>query len=175
MGIVDEDVVRVRESADIVQIVSDHAQLKRVGRRWQGLCPFHTEKSPSFSVNQEQGLYYCFGCGAKGDVITFVREIEHVDFVGRRRAAGGRAGVTLRYTDRNEGEGRKRRAKLIEAMARAVTWYHERLLSAPDAARRVAISAHAASTATRCGPTRSGGRPKDGTSWPGRSSSRTTC
>jgi DNA primase len=135
VGIVDEDVVRVRESSDIVQLVSDHIQLKRVGRRWQGLCPFHGEKSPSFSVNQEQGLYYCFGCGAKGDVITFVREIEHVDFVGAIEMLAGRAGITLRYTDRNEGEGRKQRARLIDAMTKAVAWYHERLLSAPDAAK----------------------------------------
>jgi DNA primase len=135
VGIVDEDVVRVREASDIVTVVSDHTQLKRVGRRWQGLCPFHTEKSPSFSVNQEQGLYYCFGCGAKGDVITFVREIEHVDFVGAIELLAGRTGVTLHYTDRNEGEGRKQRARLIDAMAKAVTWYHERLLSAPDAAK----------------------------------------
>jgi DNA primase len=135
MGIVDEDVVRVREASDLVAVIGDHVQLKRVGRRWQGLCPFHSEKSPSFSVNQEQGFYYCFGCGAKGDVITFVREIEHLDFVGALELLAGKVGITLRYTDRDQGEGRKRRAKLVDAVAKAVTWYHERLLSAPDAAR----------------------------------------
>jgi DNA primase len=135
MGIVDDDIVRVRESSDIVAIVSEHVQLKRVGRRFSGLCPFHTEKSGSFSVNQEQGLYYCFGCGAKGDVITFVREIEHVDFVGAVEFLAGKAGITLSYTDKDEGEGRKRRTRLLEATARAVEWYHERLLSAPDAAQ----------------------------------------
>ena len=70
MGIADDDIVHVRQSSDIVAVISEHVALKRVGRRWQGLCPFHAEKSPSFSVNQEDGLYYCFGCGAKGDVIT---------------------------------------------------------------------------------------------------------
>ncbi len=134
MGIVDEDVVRVREATDLVAVIGDHVQLKRVGRRWQGLCPFHSEKSPSFSVNQEQGFYYCFGCGAKGDAITFVREVEHLDFVGALELLAGKAGITLRYTDRDQGEGRKRRAKLIDAVAKAVAWYHERLLSAPDAA-----------------------------------------
>ncbi|MGZ4718441.1 MAG: CHC2 zinc finger domain-containing protein, partial [Acidimicrobiales bacterium] len=73
MGIVDDDIVRVRESSDIVAIISEHVQLKRVGRRFTGLCPFHSEKSGSFSVNPEEHVYYCFGCGAKGDVITFVR------------------------------------------------------------------------------------------------------
>jgi DNA primase len=135
MGILDDDIVRVRESSDIVAVISEHVQLKRVGRRFSGLCPFHSEKSGSFSVNQEQGLYYCFGCGAKGDVITFVREIEHVDFVGAVEFLAGKAGITLRYTDKDEGEGRKKRARLLEAVALAVDWYHERLLSAPDAAR----------------------------------------
>ncbi|MGZ4681794.1 MAG: DNA primase [Acidimicrobiales bacterium] len=135
MGIVDDDIVRVRESSDIVAIISEHVQLKRVGRRFTGLCPFHSEKSGSFSVNPEEHVYYCFGCGAKGDVITFVREIEHLDFVGAIELLAGKSGIVLRYTDKDEGEGRKKRTRLIEAMGRAVDWYHERLLSAPDAAR----------------------------------------
>ncbi|MEL7209020.1 MAG: DNA primase, partial [Actinomycetota bacterium] len=130
----DEDVRRVRDSADIVAVVSEHLALKRVGRRFTGLCPFHAEKTPSFSVNAEEGLYYCFGCGAKGDVITFVREIEHLDFVGAVERLASKAGITLRYTTRNEGEGRKKRSALIEAMQDAVDWYHARLLEAPDAA-----------------------------------------
>ncbi len=133
MGIVDEDIVRVRESTDIVAVISQHLQLRRVGQRWVGLCPFHAEKSPSFSVNAEQGLYYCFGCQAKGDAITFVREIEHLDFPGAVEWLANKAGITLRYTDTGENEGRKRRKRLVEAMTRAVEWYHERLLSSPDA------------------------------------------
>jgi DNA primase len=134
VGIVDEDIARVRETADIVAVVSEHVQLKRVGRRWSGLCPFHGEKSPSFSVNQDQGLYYCFGCGAKGDVITFVREIDHLDFVGAVEKLASTAGIALRYTDTREGDSRKQRSRLVEAMAAAVEFYHERLLSGPDAA-----------------------------------------
>jgi DNA primase len=134
VGIVDEDIARVRESADIVAIVSEHVQLKRVGRRWSGLCPFHGEKTASFSVNQEQGLFYCFGCGAKGDVITFVREVDHLDFVGAVEKLAASSGVTLHYTDTREGDNRKQRSRLVEAMAAAVDLYHERLLSAPDAA-----------------------------------------
>jgi DNA primase len=134
VGIVDEDIARVRESADIVAVVSEHVQLKRVGRRWSGLCPFHGEKTASFSVNQEQGLFYCFGCGAKGDVITFVREVDHLDFVGAVEKLAAASGVTLRYTDTREGDNRKQRSRLVEAMAAAVELYHDRLLSAPDAA-----------------------------------------
>lgn len=133
MGIMDEDVVAVREASDIVAVISQYTQLKRVGRRFSGLCPFHSEKSPSFSVNGEQGLYYCFGCQAKGDIITFVREIEHTDFVGAVEMLAGKAGITLRYTDQNEGESRKRKARLVEAVGRAVDWYHDRLMTGADA------------------------------------------
>ena len=103
MGILDEDVERVRQSTDIVKLISEHTQLKRVGRRWSGLCPFHNEKTPSFSVNSEDGVYYCFGCKESGDAITFVRELEHVDFPGAIEHLARRAGISLRYTDANEG------------------------------------------------------------------------
>ena len=134
MGILDEDVKLVRERSDLVAIASQYTQLKRVGRRMTGLCPFHSEKSGSFSVNAEEGLYKCFGCGVGGDVITFVREMEHLDFVGAVEWLAGKAGVTLRYTDQNEGENRRKRDRLVQAMTEVVDWYHTRLLEAPDAA-----------------------------------------
>lgn len=132
MGILDEDVQRVRDTADIVAIVSAHTQLKKTGANWSGLCPFHGEKSPSFSVNPDKGVYYCFGCQAKGDVISFVRDIDHLDFQGAVEFLAAKSGVTLRYTDRNEGERREARGKLREAMAAAVEWYHQRLLTGGD-------------------------------------------
>ncbi len=135
MGIVDEDIAAVRSASDIVAVISGYVQLKRVGRRWTGLCPFHAEKSPSFSVNDQEGLFYCFGCQAKGDTITFVREAEHLDFVSAVEWLAAKAGVTLHYTDKDQGEGRKRRGKLVDAVGKAVEWYHERLLTAPDAAK----------------------------------------
>jgi DNA primase len=133
MGILDEDVAAVRAASDIVGVISQYVQLRREGQRWKGLCPFHGEKTPSFSVNANEGVWYCFGCQARGDVITFVREVEHVGFPEAVEWLAARAGVTLRYSDRNEAEGRKRRARLVEIMGKAVAWYHERLLSAPDA------------------------------------------
>jgi DNA primase len=132
MAIPDEDVAQVRAATDIVALIGEHAALKRVGRRWTGLCPFHTEKSPSFSVNAEEGFYYCFGCQASGDAITFVRATEHLDFVEAVRLLADRAGVAL-HEDAEAGKDRKRRTDLLEAMERAVVWYHERLLKAPDA------------------------------------------
>jgi DNA primase len=134
VGIVDEDIVAVRAATDIVAVITKYTQLRRSGSRWVGLCPFHGEKTPSFNVNQELGLYRCWGCQVRGDVITFVREIEHLDFVAAVELLAGWAGITLRYSDKDEGEGRKRRARLVAAVEKAVDWYHERLLSAPDAA-----------------------------------------
>ncbi len=134
MGIPDEDVAQVRAATDIVALIGEHAALKRVGRRWTGLCPFHTEKSPSFSVNAEEGFYYCFGCQASGDAITFVRATEHLDFVDAVRLLADRAGVAL-HEDAELGKDRKRRTELLDAMEKAVVWYHERLLRSPDAGR----------------------------------------
>ena len=133
VGIVDEDIVAVRAATDLVAVVSKYTQLRRSGQRWVGLCPFHGEKTPSFNVNQELGLYRCWGCQVRGDAITFVREIEHLDFVPAVELLAGWAGITLRYSDKDEGEGRKRRGRLTAAVEQAVDWYHERLLSAPDA------------------------------------------
>ena len=134
MGIPDEEVAQVRAASDIVALISEHTLLKKVGRRWSGLCPFHTEKTPSFSVNAEEGMYYCFGCHQSGDAITFVRAMEHLDFVDAVRLLADRAGITL-HEDREAGRDHQRRSELFDAMERAVQWYHERLLRAPDAGR----------------------------------------
>ncbi len=132
MGIPDEDVARVRETTDIVALIGEHAALKRQGRRWVGLCPFHGEKTPSFSVNADEGFYYCFGCQAKGDAITFVREIEHLDFVDAVRRLADKAGITIRE-EANAGRDSQRRKVFVDAMEQATEWYHQRLLVGADA------------------------------------------
>ncbi len=133
MGILAEDIERVRAATDFVAVAGEHIALKRAGRRWQGLCPFHAEKSPSFSINAEEGLYYCFGCGVGGDVITFVREVEHLEFAEAVERLAARSGIQIRYDTAAVSEERLRRARLVETMAKAVDWYHERLLSGTDA------------------------------------------
>src|SRR6202044_3864846 len=95
MAIPDEDVARVRAATDIAALIGEHTALKRVGRRLVGLCPFHSEKTPSFSVNAEEGLYYCFGCQASGDAISFVRATEMLDFADAVRRLAERVGITL--------------------------------------------------------------------------------
>ncbi|HMI22187.1 MAG TPA: CHC2 zinc finger domain-containing protein, partial [Gaiellaceae bacterium] len=80
--IADTSVEAVKAAADVVEVISGRTQLKRSGARFTGLCPFHDERTPSFSVSPEKGTYYCFGCQRGGDTISFVEETEGVDFVG---------------------------------------------------------------------------------------------
>jgi len=133
MAIVDDDLERLRATVSIADVVQQYVALKRVGRNWVGLCPFHGERSPSFNVREETGRYRCFGCGAAGDVFTFVQEIEHVDFVTAVEQLATKVGIQLNYTTGGESQERQRRKKLVAAMAQAVDWYHERLLTSPDA------------------------------------------
>jgi DNA primase len=136
MAIPDEDVARVRAATDLVALIGEQTALKRVGRRFVGLCPFHAEKTGSFSVNAEEGLYYCFGCQASGDAISFVRATEGVDFVEAVERLANRAGITIRYDDdRDRNADRSRRRELLAAMTAAVDFYHERLLANPEAGR----------------------------------------
>ena len=136
MSVAPEEIAQVRAATDLVALIGEHVALKKSGQRWTGLCPFHAEKSPSFSVNAEEGLYYCFGCRASGDAITFVRETQHLDFIDSLRQLAERAGVEL-HEDRDPsgGGGWRDKSVLYDAVERAVAWYHERLLSAPDAGR----------------------------------------
>ena len=132
MAIVEEDLEQLRATVSISDVVQQHIALRRVGRNWVGLCPFHAERSPSFNVREETGRYKCFGCGAAGDVFTFVQEIEHVDFVTAVEQLSAKVGLQLRYTSGGESKDRLRRKQLIEAMGKAVDGYHQRLLNGND-------------------------------------------
>jgi DNA primase len=134
VGIVDEDIARVRAATDIVALIGEYVQLRQVGQRWRGLCPFHTEKTGSFYVNAVDGLYHCFGCQASGDAITFVREQEHLGFAEAVERLAGKVGISLNYDKPGESKTRAERKRLADVVAAAEDWYHERLLSAPDAA-----------------------------------------
>ena len=135
MGIMDDDIRRVREESDIIRLITQHTQLKKVGRSWKGLCPFHNEKTPSFTVNQENGRYYCFGCQATGDSIEFLREIDSLDFVAAVEILAAQNGIPLRYTDKQESKSRNRRKELVELVSEAVDFYHKKLIDMdnPDA------------------------------------------
>lgn len=134
MGIVEEDLEKVKKATDIVELISEQVQLKRVGRRWVGLCPFHSERSPSFSVNQELGFYYCFGCGAKGDAISFVRETANLEFVSAVEQLADKAGIELRMDAPQDQQARKKRQELLGVVNETADFFHARLLNSPQAA-----------------------------------------
>ena len=133
MGIVADDIAKVRAATDIVAIIAEHTEIKRSGRQWMARCPLHGERTPSLSVSPDKGVYYCFGCQRSGDAITFVQEIEGLDFAGAVEMLAGRAGIQLRYDNRDESAARSRRKRLLEAVEQARDFYHQRLLDGRDA------------------------------------------
>ena len=132
MAIAADDIEALRQRISIVEVIQSYVALRRVGRNWVGLCPFHAEKSGSFNVREETARYRCFGCGASGDVFRFVQDIDHVDFVGAVESLAGKYGYQLTYTSGTESKDRQRRKKLIETMSIAADWYHDRLLNGAD-------------------------------------------
>ena len=95
LDITDSVMAELRSAADIVQVIGEHTRLKKAGRSWKGLCPFHNERTPSFTVDREKGLYHCFGCGAGGDVVHFVRQMDRLDFPEAVESLASRFGVTI--------------------------------------------------------------------------------
>jgi DNA primase len=126
MGIVSEDIQRVKESADLVALISEHVPLKRAGRRFTGCCPFHDEKTPSFSVNPDLGFYYCFGCNKKGDAITFLREFLQMDFAEAVEELAKKSNITLHY-DSNKTQNKSALVPIYECLNDAAQYYNELL------------------------------------------------
>jgi DNA primase len=125
----DTSVEAVKAAADFVEVVSARTQLRKAGARYSGRCPFHEDRSPSFSVNAVDKLYYCFGCGAKGDLITFVRETEGLDFAGAIEWLGERFRVPIEYEESSPAQdaARKRRDRLYQLLDQAATYYERTL------------------------------------------------
>ncbi len=130
-------VERVKEAADVVEIISAYTDLKRSGVRFTGLCPFHDERTPSFSVNAQDKLYHCFGCGVGGDVIKFVEEKEGLAFPDAVEALAERYGVELeREAEDPRAEAQRReRARLAELLERTASFYSTFLNDAPQASK----------------------------------------
>jgi DNA primase len=132
-----DSIERVREAVDMVDLVSQKTDLRRVGSRWSGLCPFHDERSPSFNVNAEEKLYICFGCEAKGDAIRFVQETEGVDFREAVELLAERYGVELKLEKEDpEAEARRRRReRLLSLLDRTASFYSTYLWDSQEARR----------------------------------------
>ena len=114
---------------DIVDVISGYIKLKKNGSSYVGLCPFHNEKSPSFSVSGSRQLYHCFGCGAGGNVVTFIMEYENYTFPEAVKFLADRAGMELPETDCNDEERKERgiKVQLLEINKLAATYYYTQL------------------------------------------------
>jgi DNA primase len=125
----DASVEAVKDAADIVDVISARTPLRRSGARFTGLCPFHDERTPSFSVSPEKGLYYCFGCRAGGNVVSFVQETEGVDFVGAIEWLAQRYNVPLEYEEASPQveAARRRRDRLYGVLDQAASFYERYL------------------------------------------------
>lgn len=132
----DEDLERLRERISIVEVAGDHLQLRRVGRRYVARCPFHDEKTASFSIEPAKNLFHCFGCHEGGDTFTLVQRLEGLDFFEAAEKLAARFGVQLRYEElspQRRAELERRRV-MHDAMTAAAAFFHEQLKSSPEAA-----------------------------------------
>lgn len=139
MGIIPtENIEQVAAANDIVEVISSYFPLKRAGTNFKALCPFHQEKSPSFTVSPQRQTFHCFGCGAGGSVFRFVMDYEHVEFPAAVHKLAARAGIPIMETRGGEAAGDERRRELrgtlLELHAEAAAWFHENLLKQPFAA-----------------------------------------
>ena len=125
----EEQIEKVRSGSDIVQIIGRYVNLKRSGRGYVGLCPFHSEKTPSFSVNPARQMYKCLGCGVAGSVITFVMEYENYTFPEAMQFLAEQAGIELPKTELTPEQKRQKnlRSTLVQINAKAAAYYYAKL------------------------------------------------
>ena len=124
----DELVEEVRAKSDIVDVISGYVRIQKKGSSYFGLCPFHNEKSPSFTVFTKNDSCYCFGCGAGGDVITFIMRMENLDYVSALEFLANRAGLSLPVDRINEGAVNKRK-RILEMNKQAARFFNSELAS----------------------------------------------
>src|SRR5512136_781984 len=130
-SIPEEKIAEIKERASVVEVVTDLVSLKKSGKNYLGLCPFHSERTPSFTVNEEKGIFHCFGCGAGGNIFNFLMRASHLNFPEAAKAMAKRYGVPLPTRELSEEEKRRRsqRAKLYEVNEAAADYYHRTLTS----------------------------------------------
>ncbi len=126
MAIPDEKIEEVRTAVDLVEVAEDYVQLKQSGSRYMGLCPFHNEDTPSFSVDPDQNLYYCFGCQNGGDAFKFIQEIEGVGFLESVRMLADRYGVPLPEEETDPDAANEREA-VLHALRFAARFFYRQL------------------------------------------------
>ena len=132
----DESRDRVRDAVDMVDLVGSRVELRRAGvNRFEGLCPFHDERTPSFGINPAEKLYYCFGCGQGGDAFKFVQETEGVGFAGALEYLADRYGVALELVEEDPAAAQRRaeRERLLELLERTAAFYVRYLWDSEEA------------------------------------------
>src|ERR1700728_1289817 len=134
----------VKQQADILKIIGEYVRLKKAGaQNYSGLCPFHSEKSPSFSVHAGRQFYHCFGCGQSGDIFSFVSKIENLSFPEAVRAVAQKCGIPLpkrEYNSPEEAAEAGTRRKLLDLHEIATVWFEEQLRSPEGALAREYLS-----------------------------------
>jgi DNA primase len=128
-NIPEEKITEIRERASIVEVISDFVSLKKSGKNYLGLCPFHSERTPSFTVNEEKGIFHCFGCGAGGNIFNFLMRTSHLNFPEAVKELAKRYGITLPQRELSEEEKRRRslKARLFEINELVAEFYHRML------------------------------------------------
>lgn len=125
-----DDIQKIKDRLGIEEVISDYIKLENAGKNLTAKCPFHNEKTPSFFVSPERGSYYCFGCGAKGDIFNFVQEFEGLDFVGALKVLASKAGIKLSNNNNSDSNINK---KLFDLMEVSAKFLHENLLKNNEA------------------------------------------
>ena len=125
----DDIITQIRDAADIIQVIGQHVQLRKAGRNWKGLCPFHGEKTPSFNVSPDKGFFHCFGCQKHGDVFTFIMELEGKSFVEAAEQLANRFGIEVpRIEEAPElRKARGERVAMLDINRLATAFYRELL------------------------------------------------
>ncbi len=133
--ITEECVARIKDSADIVEVVGRYIQLRRAGNAWKACCPFHNEKTPSFSVNPARQTFKCFGCGVGGDAVKFIMMFENLDYPTALRRVADMNGIPVIEEEENPEAARKRwlRSRVIEANKLATDYFHRQLCRSKEA------------------------------------------
>ena len=131
----DESIERVRQAVDMLDLVGAKTELRRSGHQWMGTCPFHDERTPSFSVNAADKVFHCFGCGEGGDIFKFVQLTDGLPFRESLEQLADRYGVTLELEDEDPqaAEKRQHRERLLELLERTATWYVRQLWETEEA------------------------------------------
>jgi DNA primase len=132
-----ENIEQIAAANDIVEVIGAYFPLKRAGSSFKALCPFHQEKTPSFTVSPQRQTFHCFGCGVGGSVFRFVMEYEHIDFPSAVRKLAARAGVPVieeRSAGPDDDKRHELRRALLQLHAEAAEWFHNNLLKKQIAA-----------------------------------------